>query len=257
MLTDSHAHLALYESWEERDQIVRNAQAANVTTILTIGTTLADSRLNVEIAHRYPQIFATVGVHPHDAKDVDIETVLRELSMLAADPKVVAIGEIGLDFYRNISPPEKQRECFRAQLELARQLRLPVIIHDREAHQEILDMIEKYDLGSIGGIVHCFSGDLSMARRVIELGLFVSIAGPVTFKNAGHLTDIAAQIPLESLLIETDCPFLAPSLFRGKRNEPAYVRYVAEKIAHIRGISVEDVAEHTSKNFARLFRKMG
>ncbi len=258
MLIDSHAHLAMYPAGMERDYVIRNAENAGVTTILTIGTQLEDSRINLEIAQQYPHVLATVGVHPHDVKDTDPETYLEELRILAAEhSQVIALGEIGLDFYRNISLPEMQRRFFRQQLELALELHLPVIIHDRDAHQDVLDIIEAVDMSAVGGIFHCFSGDLTMAERVRELGFLVSIAGPLTFKNAGHLPEIAVKMPLETLLIETDCPFLTPVPFRGKRNEPAYVKYTAEKVAELRGISVEEVAEQTSQNFAALFGLMG
>ena len=257
MLIDSHAHLETYDAGAEREQVVQNAYDAGVRTILTIGTNLHDSRINLEIADQYSQIFATVGIHPHDINDTDIQTFESELKTMASHEKVVAIGEIGLDFYRNTVSPELQYEFFRRQLKLAKTLNLPVIIHDREAHQEVLQLIEEVDVSSVGGVFHCFSGDLNMAARVRELGFLVSIAGPITYKKPGFLPEIAAKVPLESLLVETDSPFLTPVPFRGKRNEPAYVKYTAEKVAEIRGISVETLAEHTSQNFAGIFRKMG
>ena len=198
---------------------------------------------------------ASVGVHPHDVKEVELEACLEELRQLSASPYVAALGEIGLDYYWNNSPQEMQQTFFRRQLELAKTLGLPVIIHDRDAHEDTLRIIEAVDMSPVGGVFHCFSGDLAMAERVRELGFLVSIAGPVTFKKAGSLPDVAKAMPLESLLIETDCPYLAPVPFRGKRNEPAYVRYTAAKIAELRGISLEEVAEQTSRNFFRLFRQ--
>lgn len=257
MLIDSHAHLAMFTPGTERDQVIRNAEKAGVTTILTIGTNLDDSRESIKITQQYPSVLATVGVHPHDVKDIDVDRCITELRNLAGNSSVVAIGEIGLDFYRNISPQEIQREFFRRQLELALELSQPVIIHDRDAHQDVLHIVQEIDVSSIGGVFHCFSGDLRMAEEVRELGFLISIAGPITFKKAGFLPEIATKMPLEALLVETDCPFLAPIPFRGKRNEPAYVKYTAEKVAELRGISVEKVAEHTSQNFATLFRDMG
>jgi TatD DNase family protein len=257
MFTDSHAHLTMFKAGAERDTVMQNAEQADVTRILTIGTTLDDSRECLEIARQYPQVSATIGIHPHDAKDAELETCLGTLKSLADDERVVAIGEIGLDFYYNLSPKEIQQEFFRRQLELALELNLPVVIHDRDAHEETLDIVEDVDVSSVGGVFHCFSGDLAMAERVRELGFLISIAGPITFKKSGHLPDVATRIPLESLLVETDCPYLAPIPFRGKRNEPAYVTYTAEKVAEFRGISVDEVAERTSQNFADLFKLMG
>ncbi len=257
MLTDSHAHLTMFTAGTERDAIVQNAEKAGVTRILTVGTNVEDCRESVDIANRYLQVSAAVGVHPHDAKDTELETCLDTLKSLAVDKQVVAIGEIGLDFHYNFSSLEVQQEFFRRQLELAVELGLPVIIHDRDAHEETLKIVEDVDVSAVGGVFHCFSGDLAMAERVRELGFLISIAGPVTFKKPGHLPEIAIRIPLESLLVETDCPFLAPVPFRGKRNEPAYVRYTAEKVAEFRGISVDEVAEHTSQNFANLLTRMG
>lgn len=255
MLIDSHAHLAMYEAGGERDAVIRRAEEAGVATICTIGTTLEDSRINLEIAEQHPQVIASVGVHPHDVKEVELEACIEELRQLSASPHVAALGEIGLDYYWNNSPQEMQQAFFRRQLELAKTLGLPVIIHDRDAHDDTLRLIEAVDMSPVGGVFHCFSGDLAMAERVRELGFLVSIAGPVTFKKAGNLPDIAKALPLEALLVETDCPYLAPIPFRGKRNEPAYVRYTAAKIAELRGISLEEVAEQTSQNFFRLFRQ--
>ena len=254
MLIDSHAHLAMFAAGAERDEIVRHAQDAGVSAILTIGTTLDDSRLNLDIAAHYPRVLASVGLHPHDVKEVEPEPALDELRRLAASAHVAAIGEIGLDYYWNNSPQAMQQEFFRRQLELAKSLGLPVIIHDRDAHEDTLRLLEAADVSAIGGVMHCFSGDVAMAERVRELGLLISIAGPVTFKKAGDLPEVVKKLPLDALLVETDCPFLAPVPFRGKRNEPAYVRYTAEKIAEIRGVAPEQVAEQTSANFERVFQ---
>ena len=254
MLIDSHAHLAMFAAGAERDEIVRHAQDAGVSAILTIGTTLDDSRLNLDIAAHYPRVLASVGLHPHDVKEVELEPALDELRRLAASAHVAAIGEIGLDYYWNNSPQAMQQEFFRRQLELAKSLGLPVIIHDRDAHEDTLRLLEAADVSAIGGVMHCFSGDVAMAERVRELGLLISIAGPVTFKKAGDLPEVVKKLPLDALLVETDCPFLAPVPFRGKRNEPAYVRYTAEKIAEIRGVALEQVAEQTSANFERVFQ---
>ncbi|PIE35515.1 hydrolase TatD [candidate division KSB3 bacterium] len=255
MLTDSHAHLTMFTAGSDRETVMQNAEKAGIGRILTIGTTLEDSQQCLDIARQYPQVLATAGVHPHEVKDVELAACLDTLKALAKDELVVAIGEIGLDFYYNLSPKDMQQEFFRRQLELALELHLPVVIHDRDAHDETLSIVEDVDVSSVGGIFHCFSGDLTMAERVRELGFLISIAGPVTFKKPGHLPEIAARLPLESLLIETDCPYLAPVPFRGKRNEPAYVRYTAKKVAEFRGISLDEVTERTSQNFVDLFRR--
>lgn len=257
MLVDSHAHLEMFHAGKERDAVVQRAHDAGVNTILTIGTTLEDSRKNVAIARHYEGVWAAVGVHPHDVKEVEPPQLAEKLARLSEDNKVVAIGEIGLDFYRNISPPAMQIDFFHRQLRLALDLGLPVIIHDRDAHQETMTMLQESNIASVGGVLHCFSGDLRMAEQAVEWGFYISIAGPVTFKKAEELREVAANIPLDRLLLETDCPFLAPVPFRGKRNEPAYVQYTANKVAELRGISAQQIAEQTSENFARLFLGMG
>jgi TatD DNase family protein len=226
------------------------------------------SQAGVTLAETYPQVYAAVGVHPHEAKSLNDE-ILAELQNLAQQPKVVAIGEIGLDYYRDRSPRPVQRQAFRQQLALARELGKPIIVHDREAHKDVMNMLRQWvregyqpsatshQPSAIGhqpvGVMHCFSGDLAMAREVIEMGFYISIPGPVTFTNARRLPELVRALPLERLLIETDCPYLTPHPHRGKRNEPAHVRLVAEAIARIRGISLEQVARITTANARALF----
>jgi len=215
---------------------------------------LASSQAAVALAEAYPQIYAAVGVHPHDAKTLTGD-MLKELRALALHPKVVAIGEIGLDFFRDLSPRDKQRQAFKQQLALASEIGKPVIIHDRDAHSEIMAILHRWVRGSHEpvGVLHCFSGDLAMAQEAIELGFYISIAGPVTFKNARRLRELVGQLPLEKLLIETDCPYLAPHPYRGKRNEPAYVKLVAQEVARVKGLSPEKVSRVTSDNAQALF----
>jgi TatD DNase family protein len=194
----------------------------------------------VELAHRYPQVYATVGIHPHDASLLD-DAALKELRAMASDPRVVGIGETGLDFYRNLSPPEDQERAFKALVELAKELDLPVVVHDREAHADTMSILEKYAPFDGRLIMHCFSGDLAMAQAVIDMGGYISVAGPVTFKNARKLPEIVKEIPLDKLLLETDCPFLSPHPYRGKPNSPWRVRVIAEKVAELKGIPLEEL----------------
>ena len=251
MLIDSHAHLDFSQFKSDRDEVMARALDTGITQIINVGTDLASSEASVSLAQRYPSVYATVGIHPHDAKTLTSEA-LNRLVQLASDEKVVAIGEIGLDFYRNLSPRHQQREAFRQQIRLAIELDMPVVVHDREAHAEVLKILQEEQAHRVGGVLHCFSGDLEMARGGLEMGFLISFAGPITYAGEKKQA-VAAQIPLERILVETDCPFLTPVPHRGRRNEPAYVRYVAEKIAEIRGIGFEEVAEATSENARRVF----
>jgi len=253
-LTDTHTHLDFPEFDGDRERIIERALAAEVRAMINVGTDLASSQAAVALAEAYPQVYAAVGVHPHDARTMTGE-MLEELSALAKHPKVVAVGEIGLDFYRDLSPRDQQRQVFEQQLALAREIGKPVIIHDREAHKEVMAILRRWAEGCQQpvGVLHCFSGDLAMAQEAIELGFYVSIAGPVTFQNAQRLRELVRQLPLEKLLIETDCPYLTPHPHRGKRNEPAYVKFVAQEVARIKGLSLEEVARLTSDNARSLF----
>ena len=253
-LTDTHTHLDFPHFDGDREQVIGQALAAGVGAIVDIGTDLASSQAAVALAEAYPQIYAAVGVHPHDAKTLTEET-LEELGVLALHPKVVAIGEIGLDFFRDLSPRDKQRQAFQQQLALASEVGKPVIIHDRDAHSEVMAILRRWIEGGHqpAGVLHCFSGDLAMAQEAIELGFYISIAGPVTFKNARRLRELVRQLPLEKLLVETDCPYLTPHPHRGKRNEPAYVKLVAQEVARIKEMSLEEIARITSNNAQALF----
>jgi len=237
---------------EDRDEVIRRAGEAGVAWILTVGSNLGESQKAVEIAREHERVLAAVGVHPHDAKNVTQE-VYPQLKDLARGKKVVAIGEIGLDFYRNLSPPEVQKEVFRCQIQLARELRLPVIVHDREAHRETIEVLRAEKAFEVRGIIHCFSGDFQMAKEALDLGFYISLSGIVTFSKTALLREVIKEIPLESLLVETDSPYLTPVPLRGKRNEPAYVRYTAAKVAEIKAITVEKLEEVTSENFLRFF----
>jgi TatD DNase family protein len=252
MLIDSHAHLEMQEFDSDREEVIKRAGEAGVDFIVTVGTNLKLSIKAVALADKYENIYATVGIHPHDVAKTDENTLgaLKEL-VNAHREKIVAYGEIGLDFFRNISPQEKQLETFGRQLELARELDLPVIIHDREAHKQTLDTVKSS--GVRRGVFHCFSGDYEMAKKCIDLGFYISVPGVVTFDKAKTIQDVAGRVPLSSLLLETDAPYLAPSPHRGKRNEPSFIIFTAKKVAEIKKISWEEVAQVTACNTINLF----
>ena len=253
MLIDSHAHLEMPEFKKDLEAIIQRAKESGVEYIFTVGTEEKDWKRALEIAASHPSIYAILGVHPHNAKEIDHQTypMLREL---CRHEKVKAYGEIGLDFFRNLSPRDLQLKRFREQIGLAKELGLPVVIHDREAHRETLEILKSERAGECGGIIHCFSGDYEMAKACMDMGFYISIPGSITFKNAEGFREVVKRIPLESLLVETDAPFLTPVPFRGKRNEPSYVRYTAQKVAEVKNISFEKVAEVTTKNAIRVYK---
>jgi TatD DNase family protein len=251
MLIDSHAHLDFSQFKNDRSEVIERALDAGLTAIVNVGTDLASSERSAALARRHEPVYAAAGVHPHDAKTLSA-AVLERLAELAGDPKVVAIGEIGLDFYRDLSPRDRQRDAFRRQIRLAIELDMPVVIHDRDAHGEVLEIMRQEKAERVGGVLHCFSGDLEMARAGIAMGFCIAFGGPITY-GGKKKQEIARRIPVDKILVETDCPFLTPVPHRGKRNEPAYVVYVAERMAEIRGISFEDVARATSENARRVF----
>ena len=248
---DSHAHLEMSPFDRDRDQVIGRAKAAGVEIIVTVGTTVEDCRKALEITRRYPGVYAVIGIHPHEVKDIDGGTY-ASLKEMAKHEKVVAYGEIGLDFFRNLSPRATQILRFGEQLELASELNLPVVIHDRDAHRETVDLLKSWK-GGRRGIIHCFSGDYPMAKQCIAMGFYISIPGTVTFEKNDKLRSIVRDLPLESLLVETDCPYLTPNPFRGKRNEPAYVVHTARKIAEIKGKPFEEVAAVTTANAKAIF----
>ncbi|HYA91546.1 MAG TPA: TatD family hydrolase [Thermodesulfobacteriota bacterium] len=253
MLIDSHAHLEMPEFSKDLESVIQRAKASGVEYIFTVGTEKKDWKRALEIADSHPRIYAILGVHPHNAKEIDDQTypTLRDLCRNA---KVKAYGEIGLDFFRNLSPRDLQLKRFREQIGLAKELRLPVVIHDREAHQDTLEILKSERAEECGGIIHCFSGDYEMAKACMDMGFFISIPGSITFKNAEGFRETISRIPLESLLVETDAPFLTPLPFRGKRNEPSYVRYTAQSLAEVKKVSFEKVAEITTENALRVYR---
>ncbi|MBN1364993.1 MAG: TatD family hydrolase [Syntrophaceae bacterium] len=250
MLIDSHAHLEMNEFDLDREEVIKRAVEVGVDFIITVGTSPDLCLKAVELAQRYNNIYASVGIHPHDAVEAD-EKIYENLRKLAQNPKVVAYGEIGLDFFRDISPRKTQTAVFARQLELAHELDLPVIIHDRHAHEQIIKIIKISNVRR--GVFHCFSGDYAMARQCLDLGFFISIPGVVTFDKAKTVRDVAERVPLSSLLLETDAPYLAPVPYRGKRNEPSFIIHTAKKVAEIKKISWEEVAQETSINAINLF----
>ncbi len=252
MLIDTHAHLEMREFNDDRDEVIKRAREAGVEYIITIGTTVESSRDAVMLADKYDFIYAAIGIHPHEVKDI-LHPAYDILRHFAQHKKVVAYGEIGLDYHYEHSPRADQKRKFRDMLREARKLELPVIVHDRDAHEDTLQILSEEWSPELGGVLHCFSGDIAMAKRVIEMGFSLSIAGPVTFPKAEALREVVRQIPIEHLLIETDSPYLSPQPLRGKRNEPAFVRHTAEAIAKIKGLSFDDVARITSFNAMQLF----
>ncbi|HEX2229757.1 MAG TPA: TatD family hydrolase [Candidatus Binatia bacterium] len=255
MLVDSHAHIQGKEYTGEAAAVVARARDAGVDAIIAVGGAgdMSSNTAAVMLADSFPEVYATVGMHPHDAKDVD-EKDVNILQQLAATPKVVAIGETGLDYHYRHSPPETQRRIFSRFIRLAREVKLPIVVHEREAAMEAAELLIREGGGSLCGVIHCFTGDYAAAERYLDLGFYLSFTGIITFKNAEALREVARRVPLERILVETDSPYLTPAPHRGKRNEPAYVRLVAESLARIKSTSFEEVASVTTANARALFR---
>jgi TatD DNase family protein len=257
MFVDSHAHIDGEEYDVDRDEVVKRAREAGVCSILNVGTGDPHSgslERAVEVAERYEDVYAAVGVHPHDARLFDDEAARRIQALVKGSSRVIALGEIGLDYHYDNSPREVQREVFTRQLGLAREMGLPVVIHSREADEDTVSILQKeWGANERGGVMHCFGGSLGMMEQVVELGFMVSFAGNVTFKKAEDLRKVARHVPLERLLIETDCPFLTPVPFRGRRNEPALVIEVARFLAELHEMTTEEMGRLTTDNFARFF----
>lgn len=252
MLFDSHAHLDGRRFDKDRDKVIERAKESGISYIMNPGADFESSVKSVELASKYEMIYAAVGVHPHDTKDMD-DIMLELIKSLTKKPKVMAIGEIGLDFHYDNSPRDVQEKWFRKQARLAKDVNLPIIIHDREANNEVMSILKEEKAFDTGVLMHCYSGSAELAKQYIKLGAYISIAGPVTFKNARKAVEVVQAIPIEYLMIETDSPYLTPHPYRGKRNESSYVKYVAEKIAEIKGISLEEVAERTTENAKKYF----
>lgn len=251
MTFDTHAHLQWASFDEDREKVIDRAGKVGVEYIVNIGFDLDGSREAIELAEKHSGLFATIGFHPHNASQFS-EGTLDQIRRLAKNPKVVAIGEIGLDYYRDLSPRRVQNEAFQAQLSLAEELGLPVVIHDRDAHADTLKMLARFD-GVVTGVMHCFSGSNEMADQCLKLGFYISFAGPVTFPNSRKLHEVVRFVDLDRVLLETDSPWLSPQSKRGRRNEPAFLPFIAEKVAELKGVSVDYLAEVTTGNAKEIF----
>ena len=251
MLIDTHAHLQMNRYDGDRDEVISRAAEAGVGCIINVGVDLASSQEAVDLAEEYENLYATVGVHPHDARLLDDGT-LDALKDLAQHPKVVAVGETGLDYYRDLSPRPVQNSAFERLLRLAEETDLPVIVHDRDAHEDILEILRRHS-SQVRGVMHCFSGDVDFADKCIQMGFCISFTGTVTYPKSHELREVAAHIPADRFFVETDCPYLTPQFKRGKRNESAYVKAVAEKIAEIRHITFPEVARITTESAKAFF----
>lgn len=252
MLFDSHAHYDDKKFDSDRNKIIEYVLASGVSRILNAASDLETSRKSIELSEKYGSIYASVGVHPHNTANMD-ENTLNEIKKMARNRKVVAIGEIGLDYYYDNSPRDLQKYWFARQIDLAVTLGLPVIIHDRDAHKDTMDIVAAQNARDVGGVFHCYSGSVEMLHKVIDNNFYISIGGAVTFKNAKRLVDVVKYVPEDRLLIETDCPYMAPEPFRGQRNDSSKIRLVAEKIAEIKGKSFETIAWITYVNSCTLF----
>ncbi|MBI4187763.1 MAG: TatD family hydrolase [Chloroflexi bacterium] len=256
-IVDTHAHLDMSAFDKDRPEVIARALKAGVATIITVGTSLESSQKAIELAGKYPEILPTAGIHPHDVAGVD-KTHIARLAEIASHPRVVAIGEIGLDFYRNCSPREEQLQALRWQLDLAVKLELPVIIHCRQAEKDILELLHDWVSARHGGespgVIHCFNGNSDTARQYLDMGFYLSLGAYIGYPTSQSRHHFIREIPTDRLLVETDCPFLPPPSHRGQRNEPSYTIITVETLAQIRGESPEIVARNTTQNAQRLFR---
>lgn len=249
MFTDSHAHLDDVSFESDRDILLDSLIGDGINTIVNIGSNMESSYRSIALAEKYPFVYASVGIHPGECSNTSEED-LKQLEALLGHEKCVALGEIGLDFHYDFTPKDIQRKWFFRQLEIAKNLDMPVVIHDREAHSECFEAVKRY---GVRGVFHCYSGSAEMAKELVQLGFYISFTGAVTFKNVSKILFAVESVPLDRIMIETDCPYMTPVPFRGKRNEPKYIRFTAEKIAEIKGETVEKIAFVTSENTRRLF----
>lgn len=255
MLIDSHAHIQGKEYAGEAEAVIARARAAGVDTIIAVGGAgdMSSNTEAVRLANAFTHVYATVGMHPHDAKDVGADE-LAVLKKLAADAKVVAIGETGLDYYYSHSPHDVQRRVFTQFIHMARETQLPIVVHERDAARDAAELLKSEGGGALRGVIHCFTGNYEAACAYLDLGFYLSFTGIITFKNAEPLRQVVRQVPLEKILVETDSPYLTPVPHRGRRNEPAYVRFVAETIATVKGLELDEVARVTTDNVSALFK---
>jgi TatD DNase family protein len=253
-LFDTHAHVHFPEFADDLDDVLARGRAAGLVGLVTIGTDGETNRAAVALAEQLPDVYASVGIHPHDAGEASEADWAAMEELVRRSAKVVALGEMGLDYFRNLSPRDVQVDAFRRQIRLARRLGKPVIVHCRDAHEDTLAILAEERVEEVGGVMHCFSGDVAVAARCLDLGLFISLAGPVTYKNARALPDVARFVPEDRLVVETDCPYLPPQPHRGQRNEPAHVALTAAHVAALRGMDPARLAGAMTDNAARLFR---
>ncbi|MGG4211261.1 TatD family hydrolase [Bacillus safensis] len=253
MLFDTHAHLNAEQYNEDLEQVIERAKSEKVEKIVVVGFDRPTITRAMELIEEYDFIYAAIGWHPVDAIDMTDED-LAWIKDLSQHEKVVAIGEMGLDYYWDKSPKDVQKEVFRRQIALAKEVNLPIVIHNRDATEDVVTILKEEGAAEVGGIMHCFTGSLETAKACMDMNFYISFGGPVTFKNAKKPKEVVKEIPSDRLLIETDCPYLTPVPFRGKRNEPSYVKYIAEQIAELREISFEELAELTTKNAKKVFR---
>lgn len=255
MVIDSHAHLTSDRFNKDRDKIIRNLRKNGVEKVINSGSDFYSSAAAVALAKKHKDIYATVGIHPCCVGDMDNSTI-QILKTFAQEKKVIAIGEIGLDYHHNVDPKDVQKKWFIEQIKLANEVKLPIVVHDRKANYDTFDIIkkEKEKNKNLTGVLHCYSGDLDLAKEYVKLGFYISISGPVTYRSARKLKEVAKELPLDWLFIETDCPSLPPGQIGKRRNEPLFVKYVAGEIAKLRGIPFEVVAKKTTDNVKRLYK---
>ncbi|MFL0247539.1 TatD family hydrolase [Candidatus Clostridium stratigraminis] len=249
---DSHAHYDDESFNEDRETVIKELKANGIVGVLNCGATLEGARASVRLANTYDFFYAAVGIHPEDANSFD-DSVLAELRNMAKNEKVRAIGEIGLDYYYKENPPrEIQKSVFRAQMRLAGELKLPVVIHDRDAHEDTINILKDYP--EVKGVLHCFGGSIEFARECLKLGYYIGFTGVVTFKNAKKIVEVAKEVPLERILVETDCPYMAPAPYRGERNRSDFIKYIIEKLSELKGISEEEIAAATINNVKKMLK---
>ncbi|MFZ5985599.1 MAG: TatD family hydrolase [Bacillota bacterium] len=252
MLFDSHAHYDDEKFKDDKYDVINKAYESGVTYILNASSNIASSVETISLTQEFEFIYAAVGIHPHYVSDINDNSMVT-IADFAKNEKVVAIGEIGLDYYYDNSPRELQRYWFAKQISLAQRLNLPIIVHDRDAHEDVMNIIKYEGADSVGGVFHCFSGSVEMAKEVLDNNFYISVGGALTFKNARKLIDVVKYVPIDRLLIETDCPYLTPEPYRGQRNDSSFVRLVAEKVAQIKELELQVVAEATMNNAKKLF----
>lgn len=254
MFVDTHCHLHFPEYQSDLESVISRAQSSGVQYFINVGTDLKSSKASIQLSEKYDFIYATAGIHPHDAKDAAVEDMIQ-MAALLKHPRIVAIGEVGLDFYRNLSPADVQIKLLIQFFELSKQSGLPLILHIRDAYEEIIQLLKEHFKPPVKAVSHCFSGTRGIMEKLLELGLFISFAGPVTYKKNDPLREAAKYCPLERIVVETDAPFLAPQSNRGKRNEPAFVVETARQIAELKNISLEELGAASTRNCEALFQR--